>query len=116
MDFPPPKPLVQLVKDLLSNNSDGFGSMTAAAQLAESAQSAAAMDSLLLAPFVWLASARHQGLHAAMMLPGGGNAVAQAQQQGLQMLSGGGLLTGGNYSWHGHLSGVQMLYRPVYVH
>ena len=115
MDFPPPKPLVQLFIELLSNSSDGFGSTTAAAQLAEFAQSAAGMHPLL-SPFVWLALARHQGLHAAAMVPGGGDAVAQAQQQGLQMLGGGGLLTGGNYSWHGHLSGVQMLYRPVYVH
>ena len=110
VDFPPPKPLIQLLTEAWSNQAGGFGRMTAAAQIAE-AQSASSAGSLF-APLIWLVLAKQQGIQANAIGPGAVDAVAHATV-GMQGLHGDSLLTGSIH--RNPVTGLQMLYHPGHI-
>lgn len=106
VDFPPPKSVIQLIREALGEQPQGFGVLAAIASLAAS-QSA---DSSVLAPLLWLAVARQPGPQAHAVLPAG---VATAHVGGGQGL--GSIITGVD-SRMPQLGGVQMLHMPAHIH
>lgn len=106
VDFPPPKSVIQLIREALGEQPRGFGMLAAIASLAVS-QSA---DSSGLVPLLWLAMARQPGLQAHAVLPAG---AATAHISGGQDL--GSIITGMD-SRRPQLGGVQMLHMPAHIH
>ncbi len=103
IDFPPPKSFIQLLREAVSKQPQGFGMLAAAASLMEPQLS----DASVLTPLLWLAMAHQPGLQSHALLPG-----AAAHVNGVPDIT--SMITG-RASYMSHLGGVQMLQAPMHV-
>jgi len=103
IDFPPPKSFIQLLREALSKQPQGFGMMAAAASL----MGPQFGDASILAPLLWLAMAHQPGLQSHAILP-----AAAAQVNGVPDIAN---MVTGRQSYLSHLGGVQMLQAPMHI-
>ncbi|DBA72260.1 TPA: hypothetical protein ACH3X2_010646 [Trebouxia sp. C0005] len=103
VDFPPPKSFIQLLREALSKQPQGFEMVAAAASLMGSQLN----DASILTPLVWLAMAHQPGLHNHTILP-----ATAAQVNGVPDMA--SMFTGRHSHWS-HLGGVQMLQPPMHI-
>ena len=103
IDFPPPKSFIQLLREAVSKQPQGFGMVAAAAGLIGPQFG----DASVLTPLLWLAMAHQPGLQSHAPLPG-----AAAQFNGVPDIT--SVLTG-RHSHKSHLGGVQMLQAPMHI-
>ena len=103
IDFPPPKSFIQLLREALSKQPQGYGMMAAAASL----MGPQFGDASILTPLLWLSMAHQPGLQSHAILPG-----AAAHVNGVPDIT--SVLTG-RHGYMPHLGGVQMLQAPMHI-
>ncbi len=113
VDFPPPKSVIQLLREALGDQPPGFGVLSAVAELMEP-HSASTAANPVLAPFLWYAMSERMRRQGDTALPSTLHSIRQGSN-GLQMLHAGSVLAGAS-ALSGQNRGVQMLYNPTIVH
>lgn len=103
VDFPPPKSFIQLLREALSKQPQGFGMMAAAA----SVMGPQFGDDSILTLLLWLAMAHQPGLQSHALLP-----AAAAQVSGIPDIAS---MVTGRQSYLSHLGGLQMLHAPMHI-
>ncbi len=103
VDFPPPKSFIQLLREALSKQPQGFDMVTAAATL----MGPQFGDASILTPLLWLAMAHQPGLQSYALLP-----AAAAQVNGVPDIAS---MVTGRHTYLSHLGGVQMLHAPMHI-